>query len=159
MIDNAVCIKTIVADKDNPQCPGDLKQINHIIHTSPIGMVSRKRMIISNIEAIAKDGLLKEKDIKSLRKELAIQKRLTCELESAKVHTEELRKVRPLKEGMVTVKQEVMDDVLEVVRKFVEALHKISVEEDKLKHIVIERVRLHMILDSRKAMILIFETT
>jgi len=55
--------------------------------------------------AIAKDGLLKEKEIKSLKKELVVQRRLTRELESAKVPTKELRKVKPLKEGMMTVKQ------------------------------------------------------
>lgn len=73
MTDNAIHIKTIIANKDNPQRPRDLKQINQIINTGSIGMASRKHAIVSNIEAIAKDGLLKETKIKSLKKELAAQ--------------------------------------------------------------------------------------
>lgn len=65
MTRNVVHIKTIVVDKDNPQHPEDLRQINQIIHTGPIGMAGRKHPIISNTEAIAKDGLLKEKEIES----------------------------------------------------------------------------------------------
>jgi len=71
MTDNAVYIKTLVVDKDNPQCLGELKQINQIINTGPIGVTGRKHAIISSTEAITKDGLLKEKEIKSLKKELA----------------------------------------------------------------------------------------
>ena len=82
MTENALCIKTIVADKDNPHGPGDLRQINQIINTGPIDVTGRKHAIISNTKAIAKDGLLKEKEIKSLKEELAAQRRLTRELES-----------------------------------------------------------------------------
>lgn len=67
-------------------------------------MTGRKHAIISNTKAIAKDGLLKDKEIKNLKKELAAQRKLTRELESTKVPTEELRKVKPLKEGMIAVK-------------------------------------------------------
>lgn len=55
LANNAVHIKTIIADKNNPQRPGDLRQINQIINTGPIGVVGRKHAIVSNIEAIAKD--------------------------------------------------------------------------------------------------------
>lgn len=158
MTDNAVCIKTTVVYKDNPQGLGDLRQIKQIINTGPIGMIGRIHAIISNMEAIAKDGLLKEKEIKSLKKELVAQRRLTRELESAKVPTEELRKVKPLREGMIAVKQEVMDEVLVVLRQFIEALHKISFDEDQLKYIVTKRVRLHRFLESQKPIILRFET-
>lgn len=71
LTDNTVHIKTIIADKDNPQRPRDLKQINQIINIGPIGVAGGKHAIISNTEAVAKDELLKEKEIKSLKKELA----------------------------------------------------------------------------------------
>lgn len=62
MIDNELCIKTIVANNYNPQCLEDFKQINKIINTSPISMVSRKYKIILNIEVITKDGILMGKE-------------------------------------------------------------------------------------------------
>lgn len=117
-------------------------------------MVHKKHMIILNIEENAKDGLLKEKEIKSLKKKLASQRRLNRELESAKEPIEEHWNVKPLKEGMMEIKQEVMDEVLVVVRQFIEALNKILSEEDQSKYIIIERVRLHKILDTCKPMIL-----
>lgn len=67
-------------------------------------MAGRKHAIISNIEAIAKDEMMKEKEIKSLKKELAAQKKLTRELESAKVLTKELQKIKALKEAMIAIK-------------------------------------------------------
>lgn len=77
MTRNAIHIKTIIADKENPQHPDDLKQINQIINTGPIGVAGRKHEIISNTKAIAKDKLLRDKEIKSLKKELAAQRRLS----------------------------------------------------------------------------------
>lgn len=49
-----------------------------------------------------------------------------------------------------------IEEVLAVLRRFIEALRKVSLEEEKLKHIV-KRVRLHRILDSQRPMILRFE--
>lgn len=62
MNDNAIRIKTLVADKDNPQNPGDLKQINQIIHTSPIGMAGRKHATMSNTDALTKELIAKERE-------------------------------------------------------------------------------------------------
>lgn len=59
--------------------------MNQIINIGPIGVVGRKHAIISNTEAIAKDGLLKEKEIISLKKDLAAQRKITREIEFAKV--------------------------------------------------------------------------
>jgi len=77
----------------------------------------------------------------------------------AKVSTEELRKVKPLKEGMMEVKQEVIDEVFAVLRRFIDTLHKVPLEEEKLKNIMTKMVRLLKILDSRWLMILRFEAT
>ena len=67
MIDNAIHIKTLVATKDNPQNPGDLKQTNQIIHTGPIGVVGRNHVIMSNTDALTKEVLEKEKEYKALK--------------------------------------------------------------------------------------------
>lgn len=103
--------------------------------------------------------MMKEKEIKSLKKELAAQKRLTKELESTKVPTEELRKIKPLKEGMIAMKQEVIDEVLVVVEQFIGALQRFTFEEQKLQDIVVKRANLFSILDSRKPMVIKFEMT
>jgi len=93
-----------VADKDNPQNPGDLRQINQIIHTGPIDMVGRKHAVMTNADALTKVGLVKEKEIKALKKELAVQKKITREIEASKVPFENLRKVKPLMDGMIAAK-------------------------------------------------------
>lgn len=110
-------------------------------------MAGRKHAIISNIEAIAKDELLIEKEIKSL-KELATRKQLTREIESIGVPPEKLKKSKPLVEGMNVVKQEVIDDVFMMVTQFMCALHKVSLEKQKLKDIVTNKVSLLKILVS-----------
>lgn len=78
-------------------------------------MVGRKHAIISNTKAIMKDGLEKDKEIRSLKKEVAILKRTMKDIESIKVHIERLKKFEHLMEGIDQVKQEVIDDVLEMV--------------------------------------------
>lgn len=155
---NIFHIKTIIVDKDNPQRPGDLKKINKIINTSPIGVAGRKHAIISNIKAIAKDVMLKEKEIKSL-KELVTQRKLTREMESTRVPLEKLRKIKPLKERMIIVKQAMINEVMTMLDQFIGGLQRVAFEEQKLKDIVTERVSLLRILESQKPMIVRFEMT
>lgn len=104
MTDNAVHIKTRVADKDNPQHPGELKQINQIIHIGPIGVAGRKHAIMSNTDTLTKELIAKEKENKTLKKELVAQRKLTKELEVSKVPSESLRKIKPLVDGMIAAK-------------------------------------------------------
>ena len=100
---------------------------------------------------------MKDKEIKGLKKELAAQRKLTKELESAKVPTEELWKIKPLKEGMIVVKQKHIDQVLVAVQQFIGALERVAFEEQKLKYIIVERTSFLRILDSRRPMIMQFE--
>lgn len=60
-------------------------------------------MIISKINALM-DTLEKEKEIRSLKKELAAQRKLTKELEVYKIPSKNLIKVKPLINGMMVVK-------------------------------------------------------
>jgi len=152
MTDNAIHIKTLVATKDNPQNPDDLKQTNQIIHTGPIGVVGRNHAIMSNTDALTKEVLEKEKKNKALKK-LAAQCKLTRELEVSKLPSENLRKVKPLMDGMMATKQHLME-VLTVVEQFINTLLLIVSEEKKLADVVTERVRMLRILDSRKPTIM-----
>lgn len=45
--------------------------------------------------------------------------------------TEELKKLKPLKERLVAIKEELIEDVIVAVTHFVEALWKVSIEEEK----------------------------
>ena len=74
-----------------------------------------------------------------MKKELA-QKRLTREIEMARMTLNELRKQLPLKEGLVAIKEKLIDEVIEVVARFVEALQKVSKEEEKVKGFLTYRV-------------------
>ena len=141
MTDNAIHIKTLVATKDNPQNPGDLKQTNQIIHTGPIGVVERKHAIMSNTDALTKEVLEKEKENKALKKELAAQRKLTRELEVSKLPSENLRKVKPLMDGMMVTKQRLMEEVLMAVEQFISTLLLI-VSEEKLADVAMERVKM-----------------
>jgi len=69
MKDNAMHIKIVFTNKANPHNEGDLKEITRVIETGPIGIVGRKHSIVANADAITKDGLQKEKEINSLKKE------------------------------------------------------------------------------------------
>jgi len=103
--------------------------------------------------------MMKDKEIKGLKEELATQKKLTKELESVKVPIEELRKIKPLTEGMIAVKQKHIDEVLAVVQQFIGALERVAFEEQKLKDIIVERTSFLRVLDSRQHMIMQFEMT
>lgn len=78
-------------------------------------MVGGKHAIMSNVDAMTKEGLAKEKDTKSLKKELAAQRKITKEIKASKMPSENLRKVKPLMDGRMTAKQKLVDEVLAVV--------------------------------------------
>ena len=153
MTNNAVHIKTLIAEKEAPQGPEDFRQVNQVIQTGPIGRVGRKHAIISNAEAITKEGFEQDKEIRSLRKEVIALKRRLKELESIKVPTERLKRCEPLLEGMDEVKREVIDEALAMVTQFVNALTQVSHEEQRLKHIVTTRINLLRRLESRRPII------
>ena len=71
-------------------------------------------MIMSNTDYLTKETLEKEKEIRVLKKELAAQRKLTKELEVSKLPLENLRKAKPLIDGMMVAKQR-LKDVLIVV--------------------------------------------
>ena len=73
--------------------------------------------------------MLKDKEIRSLKKEVATYKRMVKDIESIKVPTNRLKKFAPLMEGVDQVKHEVIDDVLVMVTQFMDALDKVSLEE------------------------------
>lgn len=56
MTDNAVRIKTLIAEKENPQGLKDFRQINQIIHKAPTRRANRKHAIVANAKAITKEG-------------------------------------------------------------------------------------------------------
>lgn len=72
---------------------------------------------------------------------------------------EKLKKLKPLKEGLVAVKEELIEEVLAVVAQFVEALQKISIEEEKLKGIVTNKIEFLRRLKSQKPIIENFQAT
>lgn len=65
MTKDVVHIKTVYIDKVNPQNLEDIKQTTQIINTRSIGIIGRKHSIIANVDAMTKEGLQKEKEIKS----------------------------------------------------------------------------------------------
>jgi len=69
---------------------------------------------MSNTDYLTKETLEKEKEIRVLKKELAAQRKLTKELEVSKLPLENLRKAKPLIDGMMVAKQR-LKDVLIVV--------------------------------------------
>jgi len=148
MTNNVVHIKTLMAEKENPQGPENFRQVNQVINTGPISRVDKKHAIISNAKAITKEGFEQEKEIKILKKENATLKRRLKEIESIKVPIERLKRVEPLIEGIDEVKQEVIDDVLVMVTQFTEALEQVSIEEQKLRDIMTTRINLLRILES-----------
>lgn len=87
MIDNAVHIKTLIAEKENPQGLEDFRKINKIIHTAPIGRVDKKHAIVANAEAITKEGFEQEKMIRDMKKEFRALKR-RVEVKSLKIPIE-----------------------------------------------------------------------
>lgn len=109
---------------------------------------------MSNIDALMKETLAKEKEIKSLKKELAFQRKLTRELEVSKVMSENLRKVKPFIDGMMVAKQRLMEKVLTAVEQFISTLLLIVSEEKKLADVVPKRIRMLRILESRKPTIM-----
>lgn len=129
MTDNAVHIKTLMEEKENSQDPEDFRQINHVINTAPIGRVGRKHAIISNAEAITKEGFEQKKHIKELKKENKALKRQIKEVESIKLPIERLKTFKPLVEGMDEVKGEVIEEVFAMVSKFMDALERVFDEE------------------------------
>ena len=50
-----------------------------------------------------------------MKKELAAQRKITRELEVSKLPSENLRKMKPLMDGMMVTKQHLLDEVLIVV--------------------------------------------
>lgn len=96
---------------------------------------------MSNTKALTKETLAKEKEIRSLKKELAAQRKLTRELEVSKVPSENLRKVKPLIDDMMVEKQ-LMEEVLTVVEPFISTLLLIVAKEKKLEDVVLERIRM-----------------
>lgn len=133
--------------------------MNQVIHTEPIGRAGRKHAIISNAEAITKEGFEQDREIRSLRKEVATLKRRMKELESIKVPTERLKRCEPLLEGMDEVKREVIDEALAMVTQFMNSLAHVSHEEQRLKHIVTTRISLLKRLESRRPIIEEFKVT
>lgn len=73
--------------------------------------------------------------------------------------TERLKKFEPPMEGMDEVKLEVIDDVLMMMTQFMDALEKVSLEEQKLKDIVTTRISLLRILESRRPITEEFQMT
>lgn len=129
MINNAVHIKTLIAEKKNPQGPEDFRQIDKIINTAPIGRADRKHTIVSSAKAIMKEGFEQEKLIKELKKEITALKHRVKEVESLKVPTEQLKTFEPLVEGMGELKTKVIRDVLVMVSEFTNALEQAYEEE------------------------------
>lgn len=111
MKENLVHIKTMYIDKNNPQGEGDLEEVTRVIETRPIGIVRRKHVIIANINAIVKDGLQKEKEIKGLKNELAAQKKLMKEIEMARMTSKDIRRQILLNEGLSIVKGELSQEL------------------------------------------------
>lgn len=118
MIDNVVHIKNLIAEKENPWGPEDFRQIDQIINTTPIGRADRKHAIVSNVEAIIKEGFEQEKLIRELKKEITTLKRWVKEVESLKVPTKRLKTFEPLVEGIGELKREVIRNVLVMVSVF-----------------------------------------
>lgn len=122
-------------------------------------MVGMKHTIISNTEAITKEGLEKDKEIRSLKKENIALKRKIKDIESVKMPIERLKKFEPLMEGMDEVKQEVINNVLMMVTQFMDALEQVSIEKQKLKDIVTTKINLVRVLESQRPVIEEFQMT
>ena len=85
---------------------------------------------------------------------MVAQQKLTKELEVSKLPSENLKKVKLLMDGMMVAKQPLIEEVLTVMEQFISTLLLIVSREKKLVDVVIERLRMLQILDSKKLAII-----
>lgn len=72
--------------------------------------------------------------------------------------SENLKKVKPLMDGMMAAKHKLVDEVLTIVEQFIGALLMIALEEKKLEDVVPKRICMLRILESRKRIMMRIET-
>lgn len=116
-MEDDIDINKVYTKKSSPQESRDLKVYIDVIPIGSIGIVGKKHLIMSTIEAMAKETLDKDKEIKRLKKENAAQNKLSKGIDQTKMPHEDLKKFGPLTEGLTQVKKNLSDEVVDIVRR------------------------------------------